>query len=508
MESRVANSKKNIKAGLITKILILGIAFFLRTTFIKVLGEEYTGVNSLYSNILSILSLAELGIGSISSFYLYSALEDNDCKKIRYIVEYFKKIYWVIMVVIMILGLLLIPLLFFVVKSNLDNNKLILYYIIFLLNSVASYIYEYRIQIISADQKNYIISLVSAISTIAMYIAQFVILIITHNYILYLLVQLIVTVVNKLVLNKIVSLKYSFLNDQNLLKGTNFFLDTNKIKKEMSISFFSKVSSVLVDQTDSILISMLFSTTLVGYYSNYMLIMTYVTNFIGISYGAITASYGNLVASGNKKRISQMFFFTNFAFWVLATAISVTYFCIIQDFIPIWIGDRFKLEQAVALAISLSCCINIVYKPVALYRNVMGLFTEGIKSRLLVVVLNIFLSVMLGKLLGVEGVIIATPISKVLTIFIIDTQIVCDKLEAKKSEVIKSLLLYVLQFILIFFAAYILTSKICIKGYIGIFIKLVVCIIVILIVVYIFNKDSDEYKYMRDIFLNRKNIRG
>lgn len=508
MKSRVESSHKNINTAILTKLIVMGIAFFLRTVFIKILGEEYTGINSLYNNILSILSLAEFGIGNIASYYMYNALVNNDNDKILMVVVYFKKIYRIIMALILMMGLMLVPILHLIVNSSLNRQQFVLYYILFLLNSVASYIYEYRIQVITADQKNYIISLSGAFSTVVMYFFQLILLFITRNYLLYLLVQLSFTVINRVILNNVACRHYEFLKSKEIVacRNPNTIIDTDKIKKDMPITFLSKVASVLVNQTDSILISILFSTTVVGYYSNYMIIMSYITNFIGITYGAISASYGNLVASGNKKRILQMFDFTKFIFWMLATGIVVCYACVIQDFIPIWIGEKYLIQPIVVIAICLSCMVNTIYTPVLLYRNVMGIFREGAKAQIAVVIMNIVLSIFLGKKIGVAGVIFATPISKLFSVCFVDTLLVYKRLKKSIIDGIRATLLYFIQFLTSVLLSYYVTSKIKIGGLAGIFIELIVCICIVGLIAYLINRKSEEYNYMISLIF-RKNTR-
>ena len=171
MAGRSVNSVRNVSTGIANKVLMMLLAFATRTLFIRLLGADYTGVSSLYSNILSVLSLAEMG--NVLMFYLYSALKNQDTERIRALVNEFKKIYSAIIVIVLSIGLLLIPFLGFIVKSSLDRQDLIGYYLLYLINSVASYFVVYRTIVLSADQKNYISNIVHTIATIIMYIIQF-----------------------------------------------------------------------------------------------------------------------------------------------------------------------------------------------------------------------------------------------------------------------------------------------------------------------------------------------
>ena len=197
--SRSNKAFKNIMTGLMNKIVLMLLAFVTRTSFIRLLGAEYIGVNSLYTNILSVLSLAELGIGNVLMFYLYPVLNNHDEIKIKSLVELFRKIYAVIVLVILVLGMLFIPLLKVIVRSDLDAYELIIYYLLYLFNSVASYFVIYRTMVLNADQKSYISNLCSATTTIVMYLLQIISLLILHSFLVYLIIQVICTIFNNFI---------------------------------------------------------------------------------------------------------------------------------------------------------------------------------------------------------------------------------------------------------------------------------------------------------------------
>ena len=166
---RSQKALKNVSTGLINKAAIMLLSFATKTAFIRLLGAEYNGVGSLYSNILSVLALAELGLGNVLMFYLYSALEKNDEDKIRALTQEFKKIYNVIILGVSLVGIAIIPFLGSIIKSSLPQKELIIYYVLYLLNSVASYFVVYRTTVIRADQKEYILNNCSTITTKSYY---------------------------------------------------------------------------------------------------------------------------------------------------------------------------------------------------------------------------------------------------------------------------------------------------------------------------------------------------
>ena len=202
-EGRSAKSVRNVTTGVANKVLMMVLAFATRTLFIRLLGAEYTGISSLYTNILSVLSLAEMGMGNVLMFYLYGALKDQDEDRIVALVNEFKKIYTAIIIIVLSIGVLLIPFLRFIVHSPLDSRELIGYYLLYLVNSVASYFVVYRTIVLSADQKNYLSNIVHTIATVVMYILQIIYLLLFRDFWGYLIIQVLCTIGANLVINRI-----------------------------------------------------------------------------------------------------------------------------------------------------------------------------------------------------------------------------------------------------------------------------------------------------------------
>ena len=178
-KSRTDNSIRNIIFGLISQVIILFLNFISRTIFIKILGNEYLGINGLFSNILMILSLAELGIGNAIIYSMYKPLASNNREKVTAIMNLYKKIYNIIALAIFIIGLTIIPILKFIVNSNIEMKYIIIYYLLYLMNSVISYLFASKTAILNADQKMYIVKIYTLIFTVLQIIIQIVLLYLT-----------------------------------------------------------------------------------------------------------------------------------------------------------------------------------------------------------------------------------------------------------------------------------------------------------------------------------------
>ncbi len=415
MRSRSAKSVRNIIIGIIDKLLLIILGFTTKTLFIRLLGAEYNGLNGLYTNILSVLSIAELGVGNVLTFTLYKALLTNDKERIATLTHYFKRIYRYIALGVALVGVALIPFLRFIVKSSVPFYDAILYYILFLLNSVVSYFVVYKTTVIKADQKEYIYNICDCAATFTMYVFQIIYLIFTKNFTGYLIIQVLCTIGKNVVLNYIANKNYPYLKDKSLIRPE--IIRDIRVIENIKATFIYKVSAVVVNNTDNILISIILGTVVVGYYSNYSILIMYVTSFITIISNGIIASLGNLNAEDNHLNSYNMFRNLCFAYNCITLFCTACFASIIQEFVPIWIGDQYVLPNSNVIVILLLFYVTTTTSPVWMFRETMGLFKQVRFIMIANAILNIILSILLGIWYGLAGIIGATVLSKLLTVF-------------------------------------------------------------------------------------------
>lgn len=410
-KSRTYNSVKNIFWGLGSQAIILGFNFISRTVFIKTLGTEYLGVNGLFSNILTVLSLAELGIGNAIIYSMYKPLADRNQEKIIAIMNMYKKLYAIIALVVLIIGLLLVPALKYLVNTSIELKEITIYYILYLINSVVSYLFASRTSILYADQKMYIVKRYTMIFTIIQQVIQIIMLFITKNFILYLLIQVLFTfLINLYGAIKAYKL-YPYLKGQEVLEEK----EKKEIFSNVKSIFLYKVGGVILNNTDNILISIIIGTVYVGYYSNYYMIINAITTFTTIIFSAITASIGNLNAGNDIKRKFEIFKIIDFFTGIIYGFISICLLILFNDFIKIWIGKEFILNTPIIFAIILNFYLVGKLNPIGTYRDTLGMFKKTQYIFLITAIINIILSVILGKIFGLFGIIIATAIARILT---------------------------------------------------------------------------------------------
>lgn len=503
-ENRTKNSFKNLLVGIICQILIIIMSFVSRTFFIKILGNEYLGINGLYTNVLSILSLAELGLGNVMLFSLYKPIANNDKDKIKSLISFYKKTYCLIAVIILVIGLALIPFLnIFINTTTLNNFELITYYILFLLDSVATYLFIYKTSLIDADQKNYVIKKYTTYSSLTCKTIQILLLYLTKNYYAFLICQIIFTIINNILLNLKANKMYPFLKEKKTKKLTK--QDKKAIFTNIKATFVYKLSSKLLNSTDNILISIIVGTIYVGFYSNYFLIITGLNSAILILSNAIMASIGNLNAKESSDRQYKVFRTLIYIYdWIMCFC-AISFFILSDDFITIWLGKKYILDNLTVFAIALNFFAAGVEIPIWLYREALGLFNKVKWIIFSSAIINIILSIIFGYKFGMLGILISTVVSKLITSAWYEPYILFkEKFNIKINKYIKQQLTLMCVTIICFVITYTITN---LTNFDNIYFNLLcdglICLLSINFIFYIFTRKTKEFNFFKQKIINK-----
>lgn len=442
--SRTSNSVKNVISNFSYQILLIILGFVSRTIFLRVLSIEYLGIQGLFSDILSLLSMADLGFNTAMTFSLYKPLAEKDTNTISGLINFYKKVYRIIAITIFLIGVLLIPFLKFIV--NLENTlpHISLYYFLYLLNTVASYLVVYKTIILQADQKAHIVTKYSSIFSTLQTICMLVFLIITHNFLIYLSVQVIFTYFSNFYISSVASRLYPYINDEVSLPKDK----TKGIFDNIKSVFIYKVSSVLINATDNTLISIIIGTVATGLYSNYTMIILKLTSLINTVFYSLTSSLGNLIVTEGKEKRFQIFQVLQTISNIFSIVCVTLVLFLVQDFIKIWLGNEYLLDNMVVYAIVLNFYFSISLLPIWVFREATGLYNQIKYVMLITAVLNLIISITLGNLIGLSGILFATSISRILTYFWYEPVLLFNKYFGHSSKVyfgalLKSLFLLV-----------------------------------------------------------------
>lgn len=412
--SRTKNTLLNIGFGYAAQVGTLLLAFIGRKVFLNYLPVELLGVNGLYSNIITVLSLAELGLDSAVIYSLYKPVSDGNNELISSMVNYFKKVYALLAFAIFAVGLLLIPALKYIVNSNLPQNQVVIYYLIFLINTVLTYFVAHKVALLTAYQEQRVQKTVALLSSLILQLIHIVVLVIWKNYYIYLVVTLLGTVINAVILSVVCDKWHPGLSVDSPKHPVAF--ERKPIIDRVKYSFPYKVGSVIINSTDNILISVLVSTAAVGLYSNYLVAVTAIQGFISTITTSMTGSLGSLCAQKDNKTRQLSVFRSMLLFYHMVGSIGAIGFALLLDnFIELWLGNQYLLGMPTCIAIAVSFYLTNAVSPIWMFREANGLFREVRFLLLTTAACNIVLSVILGKLMGVFGILIATSISRIIT---------------------------------------------------------------------------------------------
>lgn len=493
-KNRTINTAVNFIIGCLDKFCTLVITFITRTVFIKTLEVNYLGLNGIYTNILSILSLAELGIESAIIYRLYKPIKEKDEEKIAGLINYYKKMYRIVAIIVFIIGIAIIPFLHIFVNVDGDIGNIYIYYIMFLLNSVLSYLYVYKTSIIKADQKEYKLKIINIILTLLKFVLQVVALIVFKNYYYFLLIQILISILYNILCSKKAEHDYPYINKNNLIEKS----EKKEIWNNIKDMFCYQIGSIILNNTDNILMSVIVGTVWVGIYSNYSLIFTAISGFTSMFFIATQASVGNLGTEENPKKNLIVFKSLTFlSFWIYGFC-SVCFGVLIQDFIKLWLGENFLLSIPIVLICVLNYYIQGVLYPIWNFRFTIGLFKHTKYVMLVASTINIVLSIILGNKFGIFGIFLATAISRLSTTVWYEPYKLYKLFF--KEKITKYYVMQVVDFIVVLIAfaiTYYMSKGIAINNnYINFIIKTIVCLIVPNIVFFIYKFKTQEFKFV------------
>ncbi len=414
---RTLNSLKNAISNISNSIVLNLLRFISRIVFVKVLSDVYLGVNGLLSNVLGLLALAELGVGTAISYSLYKPLSLKKQDQILSLMKFYRKAYHIIAIVVLILGLVLLPFLPWFIKDTTGIENLTLIYLIFLGNMVIGYLFSYKRTLITADQKNYKIVPFIMFFNFLTTILQIAILLILKDYVAYLLVQTLCILLENITVNVYINKCYPYLKDIKNAKSVEKN-ELGEIIVNIKSLMLHRVGNYVLAATDNIVISKFIGIVTVGIYSNYVLIHSAISNFIYMFVSNITASFGNLIAEGNKEKRYKVFKEFNFITFALYGVSALVLLFVFNPFIELVFGTKFVLPFIIVLVIMINYYLVGINQVPIVVQSAAGVYKYDRYVPLVEAFVNLFISVVLVRYIGILGVLIGTLVSYLLPLFI------------------------------------------------------------------------------------------
>lgn len=508
-KSRLENSFFNFISGIGYRLVTLISAFVVRTVFVKCLNAEYLGINGLYSNILTVLSLAELGFGTAMVYSMYKPLANNDEKKLIQLLVLYKKVYSIIGMVVLLIGLCLVPFLDVLVKDQPNIEGLKIYYILFLINSVASYwFFAYRTSLLQADQKSYIITNYNTVFNLIKSILQIIVLLVFHNFSLYLISQIVCTIAQNICIAIKTKKLYPFISSKERIQLPKE--EKVKIFNDVKALTLSKIGHVALNGTDNIIISSFIGVKQVGLLSNFIMISDAVTAVLCQLTASVSASLGNYFVKEDKESGFILFrrvdFLNN---WLYGFSL-IALITLLNPLIYIWLGEDYMMENSVIVWLSINFFVSGFLNTLYTFRAALGLFNHGIYRPIIITVINIAMSIILSFKFGVSGVLAATFISR-LCVSVWYDPLLIHKYGFNKSVkpyyirlILRSVLLAIAVLLLQLISSYVFEQGITIFRFA---IMVVITAIVpntLFLLVYF---KTDEFEYFKNILFKRLRIK-
>lgn len=502
---RKKNSVRNIKAGMMNKLITILIPFIMRTILIKVLGSEYLGLSSLFTALLQVLSLSELGIGSAMVFELYEPIAKNDKKRICELQKLYKIVYKIIGTVILTLGIILLPFIENFIKGGYPADiNLYALYVLYLLNSSVSYVlFAYKTTLLSAYQRRDILLNVGTIVHILLYSVQIICLINFKNYYAYVIWLPIFTIIENILNAIYVNKEYPEYRPVGKLEKTeikNIFIKVRDL-------FGHKLSSVVTVSIDTIIISTFLGLNMVTIYNNYYYLLSAISGVLDIIYQGVLAGIGNSIASETKQKNKNDF--NKFSFinsWIVGWC-SICFLCLYQPMIKIWLGDAFLLPFSSVILLCIYFYVWKIRQSVLVYKDAAGMWNIDKIKPYVEIIINLILNIILVQFIGINGIILATIISMLcISLPWENKKFFKEYFNESTVEYYKKMLLYLIVTILGAFITYSICNLIIVQGVSGFIMKILICVFVpniILCIMCIIEKNKNFISVLQMLKLNK-----
>lgn len=416
-QSRTQNVLKASFMGTACNLVNIILGFVYRTIFIRILSSSYLGINGLFGNILQILSFADLGISTAIVYRFYEPISQNDVHKVGQLMNFFKSVYRVIASVILVAGLSLVPFLNFFIKDTGElppDVNLQLIYLLFLLQTLSSYLFVYKQTILSADQKQYVISLMQTATTLMRYILQVYILLLTRNYTWTLEASIVLTLVSNIAFSEWVWYKY---RDVFSVKESISKAEKRQILDDTKATLCHKIGWTVLNSTDNIILSKFVGIVATGLYSNYSMILSSLSGVLNQVFGSFTSSLGNAHIKQNSEQKYMSYRRLLFANLWISSISTVCLYNLLNDFIIVWVGTDMLLDALTVRVLCIQFFMETARIISLSYTNACGLFVRDKARPLIEAAINLAVSIVMAKLFGVAGVFIGTIVSHCCTVF-------------------------------------------------------------------------------------------
>ncbi len=416
MESRTKKAARNVAYGTVTSLLTMISSFIVRSIFIRTLGGEYIGLNSLFVNILGIISFGELGLGVAVTASLYKPLAEKDYATVNAYLNFYRKFMATVGTSIIVFSIIIGPFLSMFIHgtSQFSNVELWFYFVLFSLTSAVSYFVTYKRVVLTADQSDYINAQNNFLFTILIAITQVTILLVLKSYLLYLVIQFSLNLISNIVISRKINQRYGGIFSGPVIALTK----DNKLALKKSIlgMVSAKIGGIVLTSTDSLIVSMFVGLVPLGKYANYLMITNGLTSITNQVVNAVTPSIGNHRVNSDENKSLQLFTTAQMLTYAIVGVFSIGMASFVESFIRIWVGSRYELSMILVFFIVLGFYINQVRTVMTAYVTAYELFWHLRYKSIFEALLNFASSIILAAVfkLGILSVVLGTLLANII----------------------------------------------------------------------------------------------
>lgn len=411
--SRQQHVKRNVIWGIFNKSLILILSFVIRSVLIFYMGIEYAGLSSLFTSVLKMLNVAELGFGNAIVYSMYKPVAENDASQINALLCLYRKCYYLIGIFIGIVGVLLIPALPYLIRDgqSVANINLTILYLMYLINTISSYLFlSYRRSILIAHQETAIESNVLSAISIVQYIFQIFVIVYFRNYYFYTILLPVGTIIFNLICGQISIKRYK----QYHPKGKISKSEINEIIKMIKGMLLQKIGGVVLTGADNIVISVFVGVRILGIYNNYYYIILGLYEIFTVIMNGMKASVGNSMITEDVENNYAVFKLLNFLYVWLTTFVSIAFLCLAQPFVSIWLGTEYLLPDYLLVLFTIYFFMNKWSDMLYVYQEAAGLWWENRFIPFSAAVVNVVINIILVQIVGLAGILLSTILSLII----------------------------------------------------------------------------------------------
>lgn len=491
--NRTQNATRNIFFGIVLKLYQIIVPFVMRTIMIYYMGMEYLGLNSLFTSVLSVLNLAELGVGSAMVYSMYHPIIVDDRETIKSLMRLYRTYYRIIGLIIAVAGGILTPFIPHLIHGSVPIGMNV--YILYLLNLAATvfsyWLFAYKNSVLDAYQRTDIISKVTLVTNTVMYILQAWSIIALHNYYVYVMMALLGQLLNNIVVAIFATKMYPDLHPGKPLAKKSI----KKINRRIRDLFTSRLGSVVVNSADTLVISAFLGLTMLAKYQNYFYILTAITGIVGVVYASVTAGIGNsLMVESEIKNVKDLTKFTFIISWI-AGLCTCCLLNIYQPFMQLWVGKKNMLDFGCVVCFAVYFYIVEINQLLNTYKDAGGIWHKDRFRPLVTGIVNVVMNLVMVKFWGIYGILLSTVLSMMFVgmpwiLYNLFTTMF-DKSHFKNF--LKKLAFYVVITVLACVLSAIICSFINFKPLITMVLRLFVCLFIPNVVYLIAFRKQDEF---------------